>query len=267
VIVGHEHMLGNPVELVPTLHLPRRRASLIAEFPYAVDVIDFILGDLVSKPTVTIRPVLLTGTPGSGKTHFARRFAHHFGLHLWSVDCSSADGSVFAGTDRRWYSAEPSHPFLAMSQGRMGNPLVILDELEKSPTRQDYGRMWDGLLPFLDPGSNKAIQDKALQVAVDCSHVNYIATVNRLDPLPWPLRDRLRVIAFPEPTAVHLEALIPPLMAELATSRSLDPRFIEPLTEEDRAFLARRWKGGSVRRLARMLEAIINARERSMPLH
>jgi ATP-dependent Lon protease len=154
-----------------------------------------------------------------------------------------------------------------MSQGKQANPLVILDELEKAPTRQDHGRMWDGLLPFLDPGSNKAIQDKALQIAVDCSHINYIATVNRLDPLPWPLRDRLRIIAFPEPTAVHLEALIPPLLAELAASRSLDPRFIEPLTKEDHAFLARRWRGGSVRRLARMLEAIINARERSMPLH
>jgi ATPase family associated with various cellular activities (AAA) len=266
-IQGHEHMLGLPIALVPTGDLPARRKQLIREFPYAVDLVDFILGDLTSKPMVHIRPVLLTGTPGNGKTHFARRFAHVFGLHLWAVDCSGSDGAVFAGTDRRWYSAEPCHPFLAMSRGKQANPLVLLDELEKAPTRQDYGRLWDSLLPFLDPGSNRAIQDKCLQVPVDASHINFIATANRIDALPWPLRDRLRIIAFPEPTPEFLPALIPPLLADLATSRALDQRFIEPLTEEDHAFIAQRWKGGSVRRLARLLEAIINARERAMPKH
>ena len=266
-VQGHEHMLGQPMPLAATSDLPGRRKALLAEFPYAQNVIDFVLGDLTSKPTVTIRPVLLTGTPGSGKTHFARRFAHYFGLHVWSVDCAGSDGSVFAGTDRRWFSAEPSHPFLAMSRGRQANPLVILDELEKAPTRQDYGRMWDSLLPFLDPGSNKAAQDKCLQVPIDASHINYIATANRVDQLPWPLKDRLRMIAFPEPEPEHLPVLIQPLMAELAASRSLDPRYIGPLSEEDQAFLATRWKGGSVRRLSRLIEAIINAREREMPRH
>jgi hypothetical protein len=266
-VLGHEHMLGKPVPLAPTLDLQRCRATLMTEFPYALDVIDFVLGDLVNRATVTIRPVLFIGTPGSGKTHLARRFAELFDLHLWSVDCGGADGAVFAGTDRRWHSSEPSHPFLAMSRGRMGNPLVLLDELEKAPTRQDYGRMWDSLLPFLEPGSNRSVQDKCLQVAIDASHINYIATANRLDPLPWPLRDRFRVIAFPEPTAAHLEALIPPLIAELARTRSLDPRFIAPLDPDERSFIAQRWRGGSVRRLARLIEAIVNARERAMPQH
>jgi hypothetical protein len=266
-VLGHEHMLGKPIPLTPTIYLQRRRVTLIEEFPFAIDVIDFLLGDLVNRATVTIRPVLLTGAPGSGKTHFARRFAALFDLHLWSVDCGGADGAVFAGTDRRWHSSEPCHPFLAMSRGRMANPLVLLDEIEKAPTRQDYGRLWDSLLPFLEPGSNKAVQDKCLQVAIDASHISYIATANRIDPLPWPLRDRFRVMAFPEPTRDHLDALIPPLTAELARTRGLDPRFIAPLNPEERAFLAQRWRGGSVRRLARLIEAIINARERTMPRH
>ncbi len=149
----------------------------------------------------------------------------------------------------------------------MANPLIIVDELEKAPTRQSYGRMWDSLLPYLDPGSNKDANDKCFQIPVDCSHINYIATANSIDPLPWPLRDRLRIVAFPEPTTAHLDALMPPLLAEIATSRSLDPRFIVSLTDEDRTFIAKRWKAGSVRRLARLLEAIINARERAMLKH
>jgi ATP-dependent Lon protease len=159
------------------------------------------------------------------------------------------------------------HTASAMSRGKQANPLVLLDELEKAPTRQDYGRMWDSLLPFLEPGSNRAIQDKCLQVPIDASQINFIATANRIDDLPWPLRDRLRTITFPEPTPEFLPALIPPLLDDLASSRSLDRRFIEPLTDEDHAFIAKRWTGGSVRRLARLLEAIINARERTMPKH
>lgn len=266
-VAGHEHMLGQPIALAPVGDLPARRRLLIAEFPWATEVVDFILSDLVSRQAVTIRPVLLTGDPGSGKSHFARRFADHFGLHVWSVDCGGADGSVFAGTDRRWHSAEPSHPFLAMSRGRQANPLVLLDELEKAPTRADYARLWDGLLSFLDPGSNRAVQDKCLQVPVDCSHINYIATANRIDLLPWPLRDRLRRIAFPEPAADHLDALIAPLTAQLAASRSLDPRFIAPLTGEEHTVIKAHWRGGSVRRLARLIEAVVNARERTMPLN
>jgi hypothetical protein len=266
-LLGHEHMIDQPVPLVDVGDLVSKRRRLIAEFPFALDVIDFVLGDLVNRPAVTIRPVLLTGTPGSGKTHFARRFAEVFGLHLWSVDCGGADGAVFAGTDRRWHSAEPSHPFLAMSRGKMANPLVLLDEIEKTPTRQDYGRLWDSLLPFLEPGGNKTVQDKCLQVAIDASHVNYIATANRVDPLPWPLRDRFRIIAFPEPKPEHLPALIPPLTAELARTRGLDPRFIPPLSVEERGFVEANWKGGSIRRLSRLIEAIINARERAMPRH
>jgi ATP-dependent Lon protease len=247
--------------------LRARRRQLIAEFPWAVEVVDFVLGDLVNRQTVTIRPVLLTGTPGSGKTHFARRFAHVFGLHLWSVDCGGADGSVFSGTDRRWHSAEPSHPFLAMSRGRQANPLMVLDEIEKAPTRQDYGRLWDSLLPFLEPGSNGQVQDRCLQVPIDASHVNYIATANRIETLPWPLRDRFRITQFPEPTAEHLPALVAPLLAQLAEARGLDGRFIAHLDLEEQAFLARRWRGGSVRGLARLIEAIVNARERAMSQH
>ncbi len=76
-VQGHEHMLGQPMPLSETGDLPARRSALLAEFPYAANVVDFVLSDLVSKPTVQIRPVLLTGSPGNGKTHFARRLAFH----------------------------------------------------------------------------------------------------------------------------------------------------------------------------------------------
>jgi MoxR-like ATPase len=40
---------------------------------YAIEVIDFALADLVGRLTIRLRPLLLTGDPGGGKSRFARR--------------------------------------------------------------------------------------------------------------------------------------------------------------------------------------------------
>jgi ATP-dependent Lon protease len=58
-----------PLVEVPPLH--RVRNALMFEFPYAVEVIDFALADLVGRATVRLRPLLLVGDPGGGKTRSA----------------------------------------------------------------------------------------------------------------------------------------------------------------------------------------------------
>jgi ATP-dependent Lon protease len=187
-----------PLVTVPPLHSVRER--LIFEFPYAIDVIDFALADLVGRTVILLRPLLLIGDPGGGKSRFARRLGEVLGLSVWRTDASRSDGAVFAGTDRRWYSAEPCHPFLAIGQARHANPMVLLDEIEKAGTRSDYGRLWDCILGFLEPETSVRYPDPALQVTIDLSQISYVATANSLDPLPSPVRDRFRVITFPKPT-------------------------------------------------------------------
>ena len=94
------------------------RELLMFEFPYALEVIDFALADLVGRTTVKLRPLLLVGDPGGGKSRFARRLGEALGLTVWRTDASRSDGAVFAGTDKRWHSAEPCHPFLAVATSR-----------------------------------------------------------------------------------------------------------------------------------------------------
>jgi ATP-dependent Lon protease len=248
-----------PLVEVPPLHEVRN--ALLFEFPYAAEVIDFALADLVGRSTVRIRPLLVVGKPGSGKTRFAGKLASHLGLSIWREDASRADGAVFGGTDRRWYSAEPCHPFLAIAQGKIANPLVLIDEIEKAGTRSDYGRLWDCLLGFLEPGTSCCYPDPALQVSVDSSHVSFVATANSLDPLPSPIRDRFRVISFPVPNAAHFEPLLPAVMADLAQERGLKPGWVPPLDGTECTAVARYWRGGSVRRLRRVVEAILRDRE------
>jgi hypothetical protein len=248
-----------PLAVPPPLH--EVRSKLLFEFPYATEVIDFALADLVGRATVHLRPLLLVGDPGGGKSRFARRLGEVLGVTVWREDASRADGAVFGGTDRRWYSAEPCHPFLAIGQGKIANPLVLIDEIEKAGTRSDYGRLWDCVLGFLEPETSCRYPDPALQVTVDLSQVSYVATANALDPLPSPIRDRFRVITFPKPSASDLDALLPAVIADLARERGLDISWVSPLDGAERAAIAVHWRGGSVRRLRRLVEAILRERD------
>jgi len=261
------HVLNNALPLVETHALDRVRAALIAEFPYAVEVVDFVLTDLIGRPTVRLRPLLLVGEPGGGKSRFARRLGEQLGVAIWRTDASQSDGNVFAGTDRRWNSAEPCHPLLAIARGRIANPIILIDEIEKAGTRSDNGRLWDCLLGLLEPETSARYPDPALQTPLDLSHVNYIATANTLDPLPSPLLDRFRMVAFPKPTLDDLDALLPGLIEAIAEDRGIDKRWITPLDAHERASIAAVWRGGSVRRLRRVLEAILQIRDRTAPRH
>lgn len=247
--------------LVPSPSLHAVRNTLIFEFPYAADVIDFALADLVGRVTVRLGPLLFVGDPGGGKSRFARRLGELLGINVWRTDASRADGAAFGGTDRRWYSAEPCHPFLAVAQGKIANPLILIDEIEKSATRNDYGRLWDCLLGFLESETSTRYPDPTLQTNLDLSHVSYVATANSLDPLPAPIRDRFRVVRFPKPTSADLDALLPAIIADLAKERGLATNWVLPLDGTERAVAARSWRGGSVRRLRRIVEAILRDRD------
>lgn len=258
-----KHVLRSSLPLVETPPLDSVRTALIAEFPYAVDVVDFTLTDLVSRSTVRLRPLILVGEPGSGKSRFARRLGEVLGLTIWRTDASQSDGNSFSGTDRRWNTAQPCHSFLAIARGKTANPLILIDEIEKTGARGDYGRLWDCLLGFLEPETSARYPDPALQIQLDLSHVSYVATANTLEPLPSPLRDRFRTIAFPKPTSDDLDALLPGLINSLAVERGIDSRWIAPLNAHERASIKTAWPGGSVRRLRRILETIITARDRT----
>lgn len=116
-------------------------------------------------------------------------------------------------------------------------------------------------LGFLEPETNCRYPDPALQVTLDLSQVNYIATANSLDPLPSFLQDRFRVVTFPNPAASDLDALLPSVIADLVGERGLDSRWVAPLDGTERRAVATHWRGGSVRRLRRLVEAILRERD------
>jgi ATP-dependent Lon protease len=97
--------------------------------------------------------------------------------------------------------------------------------------------------------------------------VSYVATANAVDPIPPPLRDRLRIVAFPSPTLNDLDVLLPSLMKSIAAEHGVDSRWITSTDAVERSFIASAWSGGSVRRLRHVLEAVIRARDQAARRH
>ena len=262
-IRGHEHVVGVAQPLAPMPDVASMRQQLLREFPYAAHAIDSLIGPLFGRAFVRFPPLLLLGPPGAGKSRLARRFAEELGVGLWRVDGGCVDGGTFGGTDRRWHSTQPSHPFLAISRTRMANPVILVDEVDKSASRTDFGRLWDNLLPFLERETALRYQDPCLQVPLDLSYVGFVATANSLAPLPPPLVDRFRVVEMQEPQASDLPLLVAPLVADYAHEQGLDERWYGQLTHEEMGLLATRWHGGSIRRLRAYVSVVLRARDRS----
>ena len=249
-----------PLPLVSDLVQVRKR--LVEEFPYAVAVINELLNRLVGRDHVQIRPTVLVGTPGCGKTRLARRLCEELAVPFELVSCGGLNDSSIGGTARRWTSGEPSLAVLSIRRHRCAGPVIILDEIEKVGTSRHNGNVHDVLIGLFEQETSSRWFDPYVESPCDLSHVSWLMTANTLATVPSVLLDRCRVIIFPEPGAEQIEVLAPRLVERIYVDAGHDPRWAMPLEQFELAALADHWRGGSIRKLQQLVETLVEARER-----
>ncbi|WP_294770677.1 AAA family ATPase [uncultured Rhodoferax sp.] len=146
-------------------------------------------------------PILLVGPAGIGKTEAARWLAARLSLPFRVIDMASTQSSSpLAGSESFWSNSEPGVVFELLAYQPLANPVIVLDELDKTDQQRQYDPL-SALYTLLEPRCARDFIDLSIRdFAIDASHVNWVATANSTEGIPAPLLSRMTVLQVQAPT-------------------------------------------------------------------
>jgi len=178
--------------------------ELERDFANFAEPIDYLRGvcALAAADDLTVRPdtMLLNGPPGVGKTLFCQRLAAIFGttMDIAHLETMQTNGDL-VGSSAMWSNSQEGLIFRRLALGKIGNPLILLDEIDKTQGEVQYS-VEKALYNLLADTSSTFADAAYPWLTLDASRIVYVATSNYAKSIEPAIKSRLLQFDIAAPT-------------------------------------------------------------------
>lgn len=246
-----------------TVDDPDHAAALLHEkYPWMRQANAAFLDDARRPGPFRMRPIILAGNSGSGKTSWARDLSRASGAPFIRVDLSASTGGVFElqGQEAGWSGSQPGAVVRGIGSSLFLNPVVVVEEVDMGSIgiNATGGRTVPGaaaaLMSMIEPETAARWRCPSSGGIMDLTGISWIMTTNYPQRIPEPLLDRCRVILVPELSECDIEG---------AAWKAAEERFegagdavVEAIRERQRCGKPVRTLR-SVRKMVELMEAVM----------
>lgn len=182
--------------------LIKKLNKLKYDFPHFSNVVDYYSSQfLLNKQYNNIKPILLLGEAGVGKTKFINQFCKILGISSEIFHCPLITSTfTLSGLSSSYRGSKAGNIFKQALNSESANFVIALDEIDKI----DYN-IKNILYSLLETESSKKFYDEFVNDYIDISKAIIISTANNLEDFNEALLSRFEIfkIEMPDNNKIH----------------------------------------------------------------